>query len=308
MPNDKFICMKESGNGEINLSDVNGINIGKAYLLTITKSSILCRLKMYRLWDNAEIVEGIIDTLLKDFIFKRGVNKVSFIVGEDMESSPLIDMGFQLEGILWDNIMLATNEYKSEFIFGVKAHEYNKTGLKNRFNINGNRIALKVLMPEDVEEVLKYCIENRDHLQKFEPSRQEDYYTLETQKRYLIDSYNAYLNGKEVNFGILLNGKIVGRIRILNIFMGVIRTCTVGYSIDKDHEGKGYMKEALSIVAEYAKNVLELHRIEAGTLPDNNRSQSVLKSCGFELLGVNKKYIYINGEWKDHIMYYKILD
>ena len=77
--------------------------------------------------------------------------------------------------------------------------------------------------------------------------------------------------------------------------------------MDKDHQGNGYMKEAVNLVLEYIKNDLELHRVEASTLVDNVKSQSVLKSCGFEELGLNKKYLYINGDWRDHITFYKII-
>ena len=32
-----------------------------------------------------------------------------------------------------------------------------------------------------------------------------------------------------------------------------------------------------------------------------------LLSCGFEEIGLNKQYLYINGKWSDHITFYKIL-
>ncbi len=66
------------------------------------------------------------------------------------------------------------------------------------------------------------------------------------------------------------------------------------------------MKEALSLVLEYAFDELKLHRIEASTLVDNLRSQRVLKRCGFKKLGLNEKYLFINGKWRDHITFYKI--
>ncbi|WP_423748970.1 GNAT family N-acetyltransferase [Clostridium perfringens] len=37
-----------------------------------------------------------------------------------------------------------------------------------------------------------------------------------------------------------------------NIVYGILRNAFVGYSIDKEHQGKGYMKEALNTVCSYA--------------------------------------------------------
>ena len=54
----------------------------------------------------------------------------------------------------------------------------------------------------------------------------------------------------------------------------------MGYSIDKEEQGKGYMKEALSLVSKYAFEEMELHRLEASTLIENIKSQKVLKACG----------------------------
>ncbi|WP_143761057.1 GNAT family N-acetyltransferase, partial [Clostridium haemolyticum] len=47
-----------------------------------------------------------------------------------------------------------------------------------------------------------------------------------------------------------------------------------------------------------------LHRIEASTLVDNIRSQRVLESCGFKEVGVSEKYLFINGKWRDHKIFY----
>ena len=43
-------------------------------------------------------------------------------------------------------------------------------------------------------------------------------------------------------------------------------------------------------------------------MADNNKSKRVLLKSGFEEIGVNKKYLYINGKWRDHITFYKILE
>ncbi|MGV2645030.1 GNAT family N-acetyltransferase, partial [Clostridium perfringens] len=98
------------------------------------------------------------------------------------------------------------------------------------------------------------------------------------------------------------------KIKLSNIVYGILRNAFVGYSIDKEYQGKGYMKEALNTVCSYAFEEMGLHRLEASTLMDNSRSQGVLKACGFNELGISEKYLYINGEWRDHKIFYKVND
>ena len=101
---------------------------------------------------------------------------------------------------------------------------------------------------------------------------------------------------------------LIGKVKISNIVYGVFKSGIVGYSMDKDYQGKGYMKEALKLVLKYAKDELELHRLEASVLVDNERSKNVLIGCGFKEVGLNEKYLFINGAWRDHLTFYRILE
>lgn len=48
---------------------------------------------------------------------------------------------------------------------------------------------------------------------------------------------------------------------------------------------------------------LGLHRIQAGTLVDNLRSQRVLERNGFVRFGLAPRYLHIGGTWQDHVLY-----
>ena len=75
---------------------------------------------------------------------------------------------------------------------------------------------------------------------------------------------------------------------------------------NKDYEGKGLMQDALKVVIDYAFEDLMLHRLEASTLLDNFRSQKTLELQGFKKVGLNEKYLFINGEWRDHYTFFLI--
>lgn len=57
----------------------------------------------------------------------------------------------------------------------------------------------------------------------------------------------------------------------------------VGYGLNPAYEGRGYMTEALTAFLAFGKE-RGLRAVRADTLPDNLRSQNVLKRCGFRFL------------------------
>ena len=48
---------------------------------------------------------------------------------------------------------------------------------------------------------------------------------------------------------------------------------------------------------------LGLHRIEAACLTDNDASKNLLARVGFRQEGLARRYLLINGEWADHLLF-----
>lgn len=300
------IELSKGTTNEYMIKDFAGITIGRFVILEMDKVNRNCtiRMKFYR-EENSELLKEALTIILRTVFKNKEVYKINMLAIETINTKAFLDLGFQLEGILEDNIF-SNGIYKSELIFGITALVFKNFGTINVFNIKGARINLKVLTPENSEEILNYYIRNKEHLKNFEPSREESFYTLEVQRNILMENYKQFLNGTSLNLGIYKESTFIGKVQLSNIVYGVFRSAFVGYSIDESHQGKGYMKEALNLLLDYAFEEMELHRIEASTLVDNMKSQRVLKACGFKELGVNKEYLFINGAWRDHITFYRI--
>lgn len=308
MVKEKSISIKLSKGttNEYMIKDFAGITIGRFVILEMDKVNRNCtiRMKFYR-EENSELLKEALAIILRTVFNNKEVYKINILAIETINTKAFLDLGFQLEGILEDNIF-SNGIYKSELIFGITTLVFKNFGTINVFSIKGARINLKVLTPENSEEVLNYYIRNKEHLKSFEPSREESFYTLEIQRNILIENYKQFLNGTSLNLGIYKENTFIGKVQLSNIVYGVFRSAFVGYSMDESHQGKGYMKEALMLLLDYAFEEMEIHRIEASTLVDNTKSQGVLKTCGFKELGINKEYLFINGAWRDHITFYKI--
>ncbi|MBB4348408.1 RimJ/RimL family protein N-acetyltransferase [Rhizobium cellulosilyticum] len=99
----------------------------------------------------------------------------------------------------------------------------------------------------------------------------------------------------------LLGGLTIGYIR-----RGAAQSCMIGYWMGEKHAGQGHMLAALRVAIPYIYGGLQLHRIEAACIPDNWKSMRLLEKAGFEREGLLRKYLKINGEWRDHMMFSRL--
>jgi ribosomal-protein-alanine N-acetyltransferase len=93
---------------------------------------------------------------------------------------------------------------------------------------------------------------------------------------------------------------MLGTISFSNLTRFPVHSCSVGYSLDEDMQGKGIMNQALNLACGWMFKVQNMHRISASYMPMNLKSAAVLKSKGFEKVGFAKDYLLINGKWEDH--------
>lgn len=288
------------------IKDSSGITTGRFSILEFDSNNrkATLRLKFYK-ENNYELLKKTLERVLKVIFNNKNIFKVNIFTPESINLSSFLDIGFSLEGILSNNIYSDKN-YSSELIFGINLNDFNDNLKIIQLEVSGERVSLRILSPDNAEEMLKYYIRNEKHLKMFEPTRESSFYTYESQRELLIQSYKQFMNGTTLDFGIFKDNKLIGKIKLSNIVYGVFQSGFIGYSIDEQFQGKGYMKEAVNLLCDYAFKEMGLHRLEASTLDNNNKSQFVLKRCGFNELGINKKYLFINGEWRDHITFYKI--
>lgn len=309
MENQKEIYI-ELVNGTLNdyvIKDKDKILIGRFTIIELDKENKKCNVKLKFYRDrNYDLLKDAIKSILKAIFKDNDIFKANFIVNENTNLSPFLDMGFTLEAIFTDNLFVKGN-FQDELGLGINRNKYINCSRNTIVELEGRNIKIRNFTPDDAEELTEYYIRNKEHLKNFEPTRDSSFYTYETQREILLESYKQLMTGVGSDLGIYKDNKLIGKIKISNVVYGVFKNGIVGYSIDKEYEGKGYMKEAVKLTLEYAKNYLDLHRLEASILTDNLRSRGVLLSCGFEEVGLNKNYLYINGSWRDHITFYKII-
>ena len=181
-----------------------------------------------------------------------------------------------------------------------------KKGMKKAISkLESARTILRLAKTDDIHAIINYYISNTAHLAPFEPIRAEDFYTesywcQEVEAR--LDAFNADQSLKLFLFEKEHSKVIIGSINFANFVRGVFQSCTLGYSVALAFEGKGYMSEALKLAISYVFAQLNMHRIVAAYLTDNQRSGLLLKRLGFVVEGYARDYLMINGQWQDHIL------
>jgi [ribosomal protein S5]-alanine N-acetyltransferase len=306
----KLVTVESVNNKESEyiIRDKASITIGRAFIIELSKDKKFCmlRLKFYKTGKESHIyLKEALKLFLTSLLVKMNIYKINFITSDEINTKTFKELGFQLEGIL-NNSSFSNNVFSDEYIFGIDSDIYKQENINRDMKLEGKDIYLKVLKPINAEQLLNFYSKNKKYLKPFETNRDLSFYTLQVQKSNLAENYRQFLNGTNVNFGIFKDTVLIGKIQISNIVIGVFKSAFVGYSIDEEEQNKGYMKQSLLLLIKYAFETMGLHRLEASTLTDNFRSQSVLKACGFKEIGINKNYLFINNVWRDHITFFKI--
>lgn len=76
---------------------------------------------------------------------------------------------------------------------------------------------------------------------------------------------------------------------------------------DKSQRGRGVMTAALEELLEIARDDLKLHSIWGWIVEGNIASIKVLEKCGFQRIGVQRESYYFDGQYKDRIIYDKLI-
>ncbi len=167
------------------------------------------------------------------------------------------------------------------------------------------RTILRVSDRKDVVKICEYYQKNRQFLAPFEPKRSEKFYTKKFWSERVQQNRDEFYSDLACRFFIYARSEdepIIGAINFTMFERGPSQSCRLGYSLSADFEGQGYMSEALRTGINFVFETLNFHRINACYMPRNIRSGRLLQRLGFEVVGLAKNYLLINGQWEDHLL------
>jgi len=169
-------------------------------------------------------------------------------------------------------------------------------------HIELDRFVVRLGRVDDARAAVDFYAKNRAHLASTSPLRAEVFYTEEYWRAALASARAGFDADRQMHCFVLDEARVVGVVNLSNFVRGAFHACYLGYSVDAELEGRGLMTQAVGSVVDFAFASLGMHRVMANYLPDNTRSARLLERLGFEREGVAKKYLLINGEWRDHVL------
>jgi [ribosomal protein S5]-alanine N-acetyltransferase len=109
--------------------------------------------------------------------------------------------------------------------------------------------------------------------------------------------------GAVLPFAITLDGRFVGQVMVGNIVREPLLSAYVGYWVDSSVAGRGVTTAAVALVVDHCFGRVGLHRLEATVRPENLASIRVLAKLGFRKEGLFRRYLDVDGAWRDHYCY-----
>jgi len=175
-------------------------------------------------------------------------------------------------------------------------------------------VVLRLLAPDDARALAAAYARNAEHLAPWEPARADDFATERVQAVRVENLLAGVQKGSALPLVLVrpapdtsADDEIVGTLTVSGITRGAFESADLGYWTDRGLQGRGIMSAAVSAVVGIARDDLGLHRLQASTLPENERSQRVLAGAGFERFGLARDYLRIAGRWRDHVLFQRIL-
>jgi [ribosomal protein S5]-alanine N-acetyltransferase len=77
--------------------------------------------------------------------------------------------------------------------------------------------------------------------------------------------------------------------------------CEIGYDLNPDFWGKGFMEEAIRAALRFAENDMKIRRVDACIYPENEKSLKLAERLGFEFTGETRSLTF-RGEEYLHII------
>ncbi|OBI71828.1 GNAT family N-acetyltransferase [Mycobacterium sp. E740] len=171
--------------------------------------------------------------------------------------------------------------------------------------VAGGAVRLRPVRLRDGAQWSRIRLAERAHLERWEPSAGVDWET-----RHAITSWPSVCSGlrsearkgRMLPYVIELDDQFCGQLTIGNVTHGALRSAWIGYWVSKEVNGRGVATGALALGLDHCFGPVGLHRVEATVRPENAPSRRVLEKAGFREEGLLRRYLEVDGAWRDHLL------
>src|SRR3954469_9489279 len=169
--------------------------------------------------------------------------------------------------------------------------------------VRAGEVALRPVWLRDASAWSQIRIRDEHHLAPWEPSMpgtwEQRHSSAEWPGRWM-QLRAAGRRGMALPFAVTVDGRFAGHVMVGNVVREPLLSAYVGYWVDAEVAGGGVITAAVALVVDHCFGPVGLHRLEATVRPENGASLRVLAKLGFRQEGVFRRYLDVDGGWRDH--------
>lgn len=173
--------------------------------------------------------------------------------------------------------------------------------------LHGGSTTIRPIRLRDARALERELSENRGWLRKWEATNPHGPMNFDVRSSIRALQQNARA-GLGLPFIIEVDGELAGQLNVSSIAYGSLSTATIGYWVSERFAGRGATPTAVALATDHCFFTVGLHRMEICIRPENEPSLRVVEKLGFRYEGLRRRYIHINGDWRDHFCFALTVD
>ena len=164
------------------------------------------------------------------------------------------------------------------------------------------RVSIRPIRLRDARQLERELLENRSWLRKWEATNPHGAMSFDVRSSIRSLQANARA-GLGLPFAVEYDGEFAGQLNVSSMTYGSLSSATIGYWVSERFAGLNVTPTAVALASDYCYFQVGLHRIEICIRPENGPSLRVVEKLGFRYEGLRRRYIHINGDWRDHFCF-----
>lgn len=163
-------------------------------------------------------------------------------------------------------------------------------------------VTIRPIRLRDARALEQELISNRTWLRTWEATNPHGPIGFDSRAsiRSLLGNWRS---GFGVPFAIEYEGEFAGQLNVSGLSYGSLSSASIGYWVAERFAGRNVTPTAVALATDHCLFSIGLHRMEICIRPENAPSLRVVEKLGFRYEGLRRRFIHINGDWRDHFCF-----
>jgi ribosomal-protein-alanine N-acetyltransferase len=163
-------------------------------------------------------------------------------------------------------------------------------------------VTIRPIRLRDAKALERELALNRSWLRQWEATNPHGPVSFDTRASIRSLQSNAR-GGSGFPFAIEVDGQFAGQLNVSSVAYGSLSSASIGYWVAERFAGQNVTPTAVALATDHCFFTIGLHRMEICIRPENEPSLRVVEKLGFRYEGLRRRFIHINGDWRDHFCF-----